>query len=106
MSFWDLKYLLAFGNLCLCVAIIVVCSCRIDRMSGQRTFLKFRVNYSVLLMAALASGLQPLFFGQWPSAPDLLVNAAVFWFLASGRVAWRNGAPEYTSKPMPLDQGS
>ena len=86
-------------NLLLSGAIIFICACRIDVMS-KRTHLNVRVSYAVLLVGALCSGLQPLFFFEWPGRADVLMNMALLVLLLSGRKLWRGRVPEpYTSAP-------
>ncbi len=95
--------LMAIVNAVLCCGVGVICMCRIKAM-GPQTRLVFRGVYVAMLVGSLASALQsitpPLY--TWPSWADISINAALLAWLWSGRHAWLK-APEYTTKPMPLD---
>ena len=59
-----------------------------------------RGSFLLLLVGALCSGLQPLFFFEWPGRADVLMNMALLVLLLSGRKLWRGRVPEpYTSAP-------
>jgi hypothetical protein len=102
MNLSDKLHLIALCNALLCGGIMWVCLCRIAALS-KRSRLLFRALYSLLGMVAFASMLQPLFFGEWPGVADLMVNAVLLAFLASGMRTWRLGAPPYTKRPDFLD---
>jgi hypothetical protein len=61
------------------------------------------VTYATLIMASLASALQPLLFGEVPGKSDLLVNFALLQLLISGRALWGN-VPEHYKKPVEIDE--
>jgi hypothetical protein len=101
-SISDKLHLLALANAVLCAGIAWVCLCRIAALS-KRSRLLFRALYSLMGAAALGSSLQPLLFGEWPGVSELMVNAVLLAFLASGMKTWREGAPKYTTRPDWLD---
>lgn len=97
MNWYDVAHLLALANFGLCSAIGYVCACRFSVMSRD-TRLIFRTNYALLFTAATASGFQPLLFREFPGMADLIGNAVLLFFLASGMRTWRGGAPDYTAR--------
>lgn len=92
MSFADMHYLIALANLAVCIAIMVICGCRVDVMS-MRTKLHVRLVYAFLFVAAMVSGFQPHFFHEWPGKADLLLNSALLGLLISGRALWPKAPP-------------
>lgn len=102
MSVSDKLYLFAFINFCLCSAVGWVCLCRLATLDRTSRRL-FRALYACLMVAAAASGFQPLLFQEWPGFADLIVNLTLLFFIASGMRTWRNGPPSYAqSGPVPL----
>lgn len=86
-------YLIALANLVICMAVDWVCMHRIAMMS-LATKRSFRVNYSIMFVAAVASGLQPILFNEFPGYADLIMNTALLSFLYGGRKHWRT-VPHY-----------
>ncbi len=102
MSAIDKLYILALANLLICAGTAKVCLCRLGK-TGPDTKPRFIVLYGLMLVGAVASALQPVFFGEWPGSAEVFVNATLLAFLASGSKAWRERQPSYALKPRPLD---
>lgn len=102
MSAVDKLYLLALANLLICAGTTKVCLCRLSK-TGPDSKRRFIAMYALMLVGAVASALQPLFFGEWPGVAEVFVNGTLLAFLATGSRAWRAGQPSYVLKPRPLD---
>jgi len=55
---------------------------------------KVRLQFVLILVGAMASGLQPVLFQQWPGVGQTLFSAAVFLGLLLSMSRWRDGPPE------------
>lgn len=96
---WDVLHVVALLNFALCSAAGAICLCRLVKM-GPNTSAGFIGRYALLFTAATSSGFQPLLFGEWPGAADVLMSATLVLFLSSSRRAWRSGTPAYALKPV------
>lgn len=92
LSWWP--WAIALANTVVCLALAWACICRLNKASERTTQRVFVWKYAVLLTAAVASAISPV-FGIVASPIDLILNAAFFFALAGGRRAWRDGVPEY-----------
>lgn len=90
INVWDVVLLRAFINFILCAAIGWACICRITATSSTTTRTIVRASHCLLLVAAMASGLGPM-FGEWPGWADLLMSLAAVLYLAAGMRAWAFG---------------
>jgi hypothetical protein len=97
MNWFEEMHLLSLANLLMCLGICWVCVCRLHRMS-TKTRGMFVWNYAAMLAGAAAAGLQPVFFQEFAGWGDLIFSTVMLCFLASGRTAWRERAPDYTRK--------
>ena len=103
MNILELQYPIALTLLAVSVAIVIICCCRIDVMR-RRNKLHVQPVYCLLLMSAASSGLQPIFFHEWPGVADLLMNASVLGLLLAGRSLWTKAVPECYTRPAELDE--
>lgn len=97
MTWFDQMYVMSFINLLLCTGIGWICLCRMKRMSTH-TRPVFVWNYAALFTGATACGFQPLLFREFAGWGDLLISAAILSFIAGGRRAWKEQAPDYTKR--------
>ena len=72
--------LIATGNLLVCVVIAIMCIVHIGSESARR-FLPVWVAYTAVLVGAGASGLQPLWWGEWPTPGNLVLSVTVLVML-------------------------
>jgi hypothetical protein len=94
---------LAIVNFGLCSAIGWGCICRISAMSRETTKARWKGGYTLLLVAASASGLSPLLFREWPGPGQIGMALAALYVLGWGAQNWRGGPPPYARKPGPQD---
>lgn len=85
---WEMHQIMAVINLALCLSICWSCLCRLNAEICRR-YLAARTRYTLLLGGAVASGLQPLLWGEWPSVADTLFAAAVLAGLVINATRWR-----------------
>jgi hypothetical protein len=97
MNWFDQLYVMSFVNWLACTGIGWVCLCRMHRMS-QKTRPLFVWNYAALFTGATACGWQPLLFREFAGWGDVLFAFAILSFLSSGRKAWKEQAPDYTTR--------
>lgn len=91
---WQSHQLLAVANLVICTGIAWACICRLNSEISRR-FRLARARYTLLLTGALASGLQPLLWGAWPTVGAVLFAGCVLAGLAINVVRWHShGAPK------------
>ena len=81
MNPFDLQHLLALLNFSACLLIGYLCICRLNTAKA-RDYLAARARYTLLLGGACASGLQPMLWGEWPSAADTAMTLCVAAWLA------------------------
>jgi len=93
-------YLPAGLTFILCAAIIFVCICRLDKID-KSVRLRVGFQYVVLLMAAAALALAPI-FGQFPGWGVVVFAGAVLFMLLADSFQWHHGPPESASAPTPL----
>ena len=84
----------------LCLGIMFVCVCRLDKID-HRVLLRVGVQYVVLLMAAAGFGLSPWLWDM-PGWPSVFFSFAVLFMLVLDSYQWRSGPPEATTRPAPL----
>ena len=94
--------LLAFMNAIVCAAIMTTCICRLSLCHPGIAKL-VRLKYTVLLGGALAHGLQPMLFGEWPSVGGTVMAFAVFIGLMCSSHRWTRRPPvETETRPAEL----
>jgi len=84
---WQSHQLLAVFNLVICLGIVWACICRLNT-HVCRIYRLARARYALLLAGALASGLQPMLWGAWPTVGEAVFGACVFAGLAINVVRW------------------
>lgn len=92
---WEIHQFVAVVNLAFCAGICWACMCRLNT-NVCRWYLTARLRYTLLLGAAVASGLQPLLWNQWPSIADATFSGAVLAGLIINVLRWRNAGKEPT----------
>ena len=80
-------------NLLLCSGCFWACLCRLNTMN-QLVPRRVRLQFVLMLVGSMASGLQPMFFQQWPGVGQTVFSAAVLFGLLLSMSRWRNGPPE------------
>jgi len=85
--------LIASINLTICAGCFWACLCRLNSMSAK-VCKRVRLQFVLLLVGSLASGLQPMFFQQWPGVGQTLFSAAVLIGLVLSMSRWKSGPPE------------
>jgi len=93
-------FLQAGATAIICIAIMLVCICRLDKI-GKDVLLRVGIQYVFLLMAAAGLALAP-FFWQFPGWTVVIFAAAVLFMLLADSFQWRHGPPEGTTGPVPL----
>ncbi len=86
MSF-TASQLLAVTNWLICMAVAWACICRLNSDICKRRLL-LRARYTLLLTGALASGLQPALWGEWPGIGDILFALTVLGSLLLNIQRW------------------
>ncbi|MCT9812406.1 hypothetical protein N0K08_17320 [Acidovorax sp. Be4] len=84
---WQTNQLMAMVNLIICSGIAWACICRLNSEICRR-FRLSRARYTLLLGGALASGLQPLLWGSWPTVGAVILAGCVLAGLALNVVRW------------------
>lgn len=95
---------LAIFNFLLCTAIGYSCVCRFAIMSRSTVAWHWRLRYVTVMVAATCSGLSPWLWGEWPGPGQIAMALACLYVIGLTAKGWRNGPPEYASRPMPLDE--
>lgn len=90
---WETYQVTAVINLMVCMSICWACMCRLNA-DICRQHLAARARYALLMGGAMASGLQPLLWGTWPSAGDVLFGCSVLAGLIINVVRWRGANGE------------
>lgn len=91
---WQTHQLLAVVNLILCAGIAWACICRLNSEISRR-FKLARTRYTLLMGGAMACGLQPLLFGDWPTVGTVVFCTAVLAGLMINVAHWYGaGAPK------------
>jgi hypothetical protein len=91
----DLSMAMLLVNFALCSAICWSCLCRVALMSAHVTRLRFRLGYTVIMVAATSSALSPWLWNEWPGPGQICMGIAVAYFLGWGAGNWRHGTPAY-----------
>ena len=94
------EYLPVGINGLLCLAIVFVCICRLDKID-KRVLLRVGCQYIVLLMAAAGFGFSPWLLDM-PGWPSVFFAFAVLLMLVLDSYQWHAGPPESTTRPAPL----
>lgn len=100
MNWWHHYEIAALLNWAACSVIGLLC---IDQLNGCRCRenLVDRARYALLLTGAMASGLQPVLWGEWPSWSDAFMSFAVcLWLGLSSR---RVHTPDYDGPQRRLE---
>lgn len=97
-----ISYFPAGVNLLLCVTIMGICLCRLDKID-KSVLLRIGMRYVLLLSAAAASGVSPLIY-EFPGWSAVFFAAAVLFMLLSDGYEWRAGPPESATVPGALSE--
>jgi hypothetical protein len=97
------RQFLAVLNFALCSAIGYSCVCRFAIMSAATAAASWRLRYVIVMVAATTSGLSPWLWGEWPGPGQITMAVACLYVIGLTAKGWREGVPDYASKPMPLD---
>lgn len=84
---WQANQLLAMANLAICLGIGWACICRLNSHVARIHKLA-RARYVLLLAGAVASGLQPVLWGDLPSVGDTVFTACVLAGLLINVARW------------------
>jgi hypothetical protein len=93
---------LAWVNLGLCALIVWSCLCRITLMDARTTRVRFRLGYSLLMVAATSSGASPVLWGELPGPGQISMALAILYVIGAGYGSWRQGIPDYATRPGAL----
>lgn len=85
--------LIASINLTICAGCFWACMCRLNSMTAEVPK-RVRLYFVLLLVGSMASGLQPMFFQQWPGVGQTLFSGAVLAGLVLSMGRWRHGPPD------------
>lgn len=88
---------LILGNLATCLFGGWVCICRMGMMSGPTTKPAVRLQYIMLFLLFVVSGISWL-FGDPATWTQWTMGAIVIAHLVTGWGAWKYGAPYYTRR--------
>ena len=88
--------LLVFANLITCMAGVVLCVCRMGKMT-KAVKPAIRYQYNLMLPVLIASAFSWI-YGQPATLVQLAMSAAMTVPLLIGVVAWKYGAPSYAIK--------
>lgn len=91
-----------FVSGCLMLAACVLLACRIDKMSKGIT--KTSVFWQHFLLGISLFVAWVIGFTQWYEWAPAVMSGGVLQFFLFSIDRWRRGAPEGTTKPIPLDQ--
>lgn len=78
-------FVMAFLTLLLSLAVIIVTLARLHCGKCKRA----RAKYTLVLLAALAAGLQPYFFDQLPGISNVLLVVSILWLLVDGALSMK-----------------
>lgn len=84
---WQTHQLLAVLNWTICLGIAWACICRLNS-EICRHFKLARARYTLLIAGALASGLQPVLWGTWPTPGSVIFSGCVLAGMAINVVRW------------------
>lgn len=97
-------------SIVVCMMIVVnaiiagICICRLKEMNAQiRTRVKYQ--YVIGIVMAVANGLSPILFRQWPNTVGLLFSMWVCYMLWSDDYQWKNGPPVAALKEEEVANG-
>lgn len=82
-------------NFGLCSAIVWSCICRLTLMSAVTTRVRFRLGYSLMLVAASSSGLSHVLWGELAGPGQTSMAVAMLYVIGFGYGHWRHGVPDY-----------
>ena len=88
---WETHQILAVLNLAVCMGVVWACICRLNTPIC-RIYRLSRARYTLLLAGALASGLQPVLWGDWPTIGETVFGACVLAGLGINVVRWRGAS--------------
>lgn len=91
----DMLLILALINLVMCLGIAWSCLCRLAAMSGISTKLRFRINYTLILVCSMSSGFSPVLFREYPGPGSIMLAFGILYMLGIGYGTWKNGVPMY-----------
>ena len=97
-----ISYLPAGVNLLLCLLIMGICVCRLDKID-KSVLLRIGLRYVLLLSGAAAFGLSPLVY-EFPGWSAVFFAATVLFMLLSDGYEWRAGPPESATVPGALSE--
>lgn len=98
----DTQYLAVGLNGVLSLAIIFVCICRADKITGD-VLNRVKAGYSVMVMGAAINGASPWLF-EMPGWPSVGFAASVLLMLWTDSYQWRHGPPDSATGPAPLSE--
>lgn len=90
-----LQFMLSLANFALCSAIVWSCICRLTLMSAVTTRVRFRLGYSLMLVAASSSGLSHVLWGELPGPGQTSMAVAMLYVIGVGYGHWKHGVPDY-----------
>lgn len=89
---------MAWLNFAVCAAIGWACLCRVAMMSKQTTRIRFRLGYTLAMVASVCSGLSPVLWGEWPGPGQISMGIAAAYVVGWGAQNWRYGPPSYARR--------
>lgn len=78
-------YITAIMTLTLGLIVMVMILARLHCGKCKRA----RAKYTLVLLAALAAGLQPYFFSQLPGISNVLLTSSILWLLVDGALSMK-----------------
>ena len=78
-------YITAIMTLVLSLIVMMMTLTRLHCGECKRT----RAKYTLVLLTALATGLQPYFFSQLPGLSNVLLILSILWLLVDGTLSMR-----------------
>lgn len=92
--------ILAAANFFVCIGIAWACICRLNS-PVSRKYWRVRARYSILLGAAMAYGMQPTLFGEYPTVAGTMLSAAILAGLILNVNRWKlfDGSEKLDAQP-------
>jgi hypothetical protein len=92
----QLRIALAGVHALLCLGIAGAVVCRLN-VTHRGTRPDVRAQFAALFGGAVASGLQPVLWSEWPGWGSVTLAAMLLVYLVLGWQRWRHGAPPGTA---------
>lgn len=96
----SMLYLPAGINGVLSLAIIFVCICRADKITGS-VLNRVKAQYVLMVMGAGVNGAAP-WFHELPGWTSVAFSLVVLFMLVADSYQWRRGPPPSATGPAPL----